>query len=183
MSGTSRWGSLLSGAVAGLESKLDTILADGETQKAEEAARNAKPGVAPKQATSALKTEQQNASRASSKSRANDRLNERLAKAVGKSAEGSWSGRTSLDIPSRTASPALPRTSTDSRNSEAQQEPSVTGAIPADVPEVEIRESQDGVVISTDKASEASPSILSTLGIPNDSSASPSQHSTRPSLD
>jgi hypothetical protein len=43
----SRWGSLLSGAVAGLESRLDTILADDDqasarSRVAEEAAKKAK---------------------------------------------------------------------------------------------------------------------------------------------
>jgi TATA element modulatory factor len=55
----SRWGSLLSGAVAGLESRLDSILADDDqasanARAAEEAARQEKL----KQKQNALKTEQ-----------------------------------------------------------------------------------------------------------------------------
>jgi TATA element modulatory factor len=54
----SRWGSLLSGAVAGLESRLDSILADDDQasarQRAEETARQEKL----KQKRNALKVEQ-----------------------------------------------------------------------------------------------------------------------------
>ena len=102
------WGSLLSGAVAGIESRLDNILADDETRATEDAARKARlAGQAqPKSTAATLKVEDKDSSRASSKSRVNDRLAERLAKA----AKGEKSSRPSSELPSRTASP-LPRAS------------------------------------------------------------------------
>ena len=102
------WGSLLSGAVAGIESRLDNILADDETRATEDAARKARlaAGSPQKTTTASLKVDDKDASRASSKSRVNDRLAERLAKA----AKGEKSSRPSSELPSRTASP-LPRAS------------------------------------------------------------------------
>lgn len=143
---TSRWGSLLSGAVAGLESRLDTILADGETQTAEEVARKAKAGVPPKQTS--LKLEQTETSRPSSRNRTNDRLHDRLAKAVGKGAEGQRSGTPSSELPSRTTSPALGLaagpTSTESRRSDSQQDPSIADTVSTEIGELGQRGSQDG---------------------------------------
>ncbi|KAF2746456.1 hypothetical protein M011DRAFT_404304 [Sporormia fimetaria CBS 119925] len=73
----SRWGSLLSGAVAGLESRLDTILADDNQASAKSRAADA--AVKP----NALQVEPP-ASRTSStvRSRPNSRLQDRLARAV-----------------------------------------------------------------------------------------------------
>jgi len=56
MSGGSRWGSLLSGAVAGLESKLDTILTDDDQASARQrAAEKAKREAAAAEKASAEK--------------------------------------------------------------------------------------------------------------------------------
>ena len=113
----SRWGSLLSGAVAGLESRLDTILADDNeasarsraTEKVLLEAKIARAkedagSLAPPRVSSEL-------SRSSSRSRVNDKLAERLAKATGSKA-GS-------QVASEVTSPAAesPRTSLDSRPS------------------------------------------------------------------
>ena len=114
---SSRWGSL----IAGLESKLDTILADEETVKAQkiiEAAVQEQPG---KQDGMALPATNKPSvpSQTSSTNRAQDRLNERLAKAManknlGKKGDGSV---TTSGVPSRTTSPAnaptSPRTSSE----------------------------------------------------------------------
>ncbi|KAF2428860.1 hypothetical protein EJ08DRAFT_313616 [Tothia fuscella] len=180
------WGSLLSGAVSGLESRLDSILADDETKATEEAARKAKAAAALKNNT--LKAESRSNSRSQSRNRVNDRLHDRLAKAVGKASDGVRSGRTSSEMPSRMASPGLPRASTDSKHSDAQPEPSVAGAATTDTTEAEERTSlEEG---STD-ATEATESITETEiptchpadNLHDRPSARPSAESARPSLD
>ena len=114
---SSKWGSL----IAGLESRLDTILADEETVKAQkknEATVQEQPG---KQDGMAIPATNKPSvpSRTSSTNRAQDRLNERLAKAManknlGKKGDGSV---TTSGVPSRTTSPAnapaSPRTSSE----------------------------------------------------------------------
>ncbi|KAF2153109.1 hypothetical protein K461DRAFT_285960 [Myriangium duriaei CBS 260.36] len=92
---TSRWGSLLSGAVAGLESRLDTILAEDNQASAKSTETK---DVALKEEP-ALQVPPSDAARASPKPRSNDRLQERLAKAMAIS------------------TPAFPRTSLGSRPS------------------------------------------------------------------
>ena len=123
---SSRWGSL----IAGLESRLDTILADEETVKAQkknEASVQEQPGKQDGMAVSAT-SKPSVPSRTSSTNRAQDRLNERLAKAManknlGKKGDGSV---TTSGVPSRTTSPAnapaSPRTS-----SEVPRETKATG--------------------------------------------------------
>jgi hypothetical protein len=94
------WGSLLSGAVAGLESKLDVILAEDP----DASARSRLAEKEKKDREQQLKTEQ-DASRTPSRNRANDRLQARLAQALAKSTDGSraGSGRSSLDVGSERA--------------------------------------------------------------------------------
>ncbi|GAB7350849.1 hypothetical protein MBLNU459_g1380t1 [Dothideomycetes sp. NU459] len=116
--GSSRWGSLLSGAVSGLESRLDTILgedadASARSRAAEKAAQDAKAAT-----LAAPVSDSTDTSRNTSRSRVNDRLNERLAKAL---ATPRSSSQAPSDTPSRTGSPlvggASPRTSLGSRPS------------------------------------------------------------------
>ena len=114
---SSRWSSL----IAGLESRLDTILADEDTVKAQkknEAVVQEQPGKQDGMAVSAT-SKPSVPSRTSSTNRAQDRLNERLAKAManknlGKKGDGSV---TTSGVPSRTTSPAnapaSPRTSSE----------------------------------------------------------------------
>ena len=114
---SSRWGSL----IAGLESRLDTILADEDTVKAQkknEASVQEQPGKLEGTVVSAT-SKPSVPSRTSSTNRAQDRLNERLAKAManknlGKKGDGSV---TTSGVPSRTTSPAnapaSPRTSSE----------------------------------------------------------------------
>ncbi|GAM87754.1 hypothetical protein ANO11243_057810 [Dothideomycetidae sp. 11243] len=135
---TSRWGSLLSGAVAGLESRLDTILADdndasAKSRAAELAALEAKAAAAP----AAVKEEpglqvvpDPTPARSLSpmpKPKTNDRLQERLAKAMGsKAASQTGSGAsTPPQFASPLTGPESPRTSLGSR-------PSLDLARPAD---------------------------------------------------
>ncbi|KAK6005167.1 hypothetical protein QM012_007946 [Aureobasidium pullulans] len=109
----SRWGSLLSGAVAGLESRLDTILAeDNEASarsRAQDKAAAQEKSSAEKAAALVVPSASADTSRSPSRSRLNDRLQERLAKAV------------ASQNPSRSSTPlnqpASPRSSLGSRQS------------------------------------------------------------------
>ncbi|RFU35417.1 hypothetical protein B7463_g1007, partial [Scytalidium lignicola] len=94
----SRWGSFLQQAVAGVESRLDTILAE-----AEEPSKGNKPAPA---TTPAPKPNTGN-SRSSSSTRTSDRLQERLARAVAakNKAQSGEPLDTSSNAPSRTGSP------------------------------------------------------------------------------
>jgi hypothetical protein len=171
---------LLSGAVAGLESRLDTILADDETRAAEEAARKAKAAAS---RPAVLKADTPDASRASSRNRANDRLAEKLAKR-----ETARTGsRTPSEMPSPRPSITIARESMDSRQEDVATE--ITEAKDIEAVEVEGRKSKDAdstlphmrpnEAVTTTEA-EATP----TLEPPNTTSARPSQDSSfRPSLD
>ena len=111
---SSRWGSFL----AGVESRLDTILADEETaKKASDARGGLKQEQPAKKETMAVPSP--GPSRTPSANRAQDRLNEKLAKAMANknlARKGDGSVTTS-GVPSRTNSPAnvatSPRTSSD----------------------------------------------------------------------
>ncbi|KAI9883220.1 MAG: hypothetical protein M1823_005013 [Watsoniomyces obsoletus] len=105
---TSRWGSLLQQAVAGVESRLDTILTDSGDDlppktKAPPPERNTSQRRRKDTLSSASPARKADGetSRTRSDSRASDRLQERLARAV----NGAENGRSSQSI-SRTASPA-----------------------------------------------------------------------------
>lgn len=120
---SSRWGSLLSGAVAGLESRLDTILTDdseasAKSRAAEQALLEAK---AAKAKEDALLNASGNGHLATpARSRPNDRLQERLAKAM--------AARSGSQAPSEEASPALESSSfigTDSPRSSFDSRPSL----------------------------------------------------------
>ncbi|KAL9092320.1 MAG: hypothetical protein Q9165_004494 [Trypethelium subeluteriae] len=111
---SSRWGSFLSGAVAGIESRLDTILAeDSEASVRSRAAEKAaaekasaeknttagdeRPTITGTEATSSLAVPEQNNPRSTSRNRANERLQERLAKVVNRDSDGIKSPRPSSD--------------------------------------------------------------------------------------
>ncbi|KAF1814370.1 hypothetical protein P152DRAFT_456615 [Eremomyces bilateralis CBS 781.70] len=115
------WSSLLSGAVAGLESRLDSILAEDEKA----AARNQTTDEEVKRAKSTAAGQEKE--RSSSRNRANGRLQDRLAKAVAKNNDGSRPGsRLSSETPSRVESPGIAtdagRGSLESRVSETLSE-------------------------------------------------------------
>ena len=99
MSNKNWWNS----AISGLESRLDTILAEDGTPKPTDAAAK-QDGSEKAPVDKKLAVEQGGLSRNSSRSRPNSRLQERLAKAVTK---GTESARTSSDLGSRPESPAL----------------------------------------------------------------------------
>jgi hypothetical protein len=179
----SRWGlgSLVSGAVAGLESRLDTILADDETRATEEAARKAKAaGSRP----AVLKADTPDASRASSRNRANDRLAEKLAKR-----ETARAGnRTPSEVPSPRPSVTIARESIDSRQEDGAKET-------AESKGTEILEAAGTKSTAADPmlpqmrpdeaTSTADADTKGSLELPNSISARPSQDSfsVRPSTD
>lgn len=159
----SRWGSLLSGAVSGLESRLDTILGDDpEASAKSRAVEKAQIGTGAGQTggtatTLALPRTSSDVSRSSSRNRVNDRLQERLAKAVANQKSGS---QAPSEAPSRTSSPLVgadsPRTSLGSRPSIDLSQTQKT----------ETQETSNDVVDGVDHASlalEPSPEPPSTL--------------------
>ncbi|QSZ30151.1 hypothetical protein DSL72_004671 [Monilinia vaccinii-corymbosi] len=109
---SSRWGSFLSQAVGGLESRLDNILAEGQEGAANRPPSTAGGAVAAKPEAAVSR------SGSNSSSRTNDRLQERLARAVAaKNAQRAGTPSTPSNLPSRTGSPVTvgesPRQSLD----------------------------------------------------------------------
>ncbi|KAK4103130.1 hypothetical protein N658DRAFT_494455 [Parathielavia hyrcaniae] len=106
MAAPSRWGSFLSQAVAGVEARLDNILADGE----EGAAQQKEPK--PTTPTPSAK-QSPGPSRTASTARTNDRLQERLARALAAKAAArnsistQGSPRQSLDTPTRNSTDSV----------------------------------------------------------------------------
>ncbi|PSK37460.1 hypothetical protein B9Z65_2202 [Elsinoe australis] len=129
---SSRWGSLLSGAVAGLESRLDTILTDDNEASAKSriADAEAKAAAAKLKEEASLQAPAQNVSRSPSKSRTNDRLQERLAKAMAAKAASQATSEVSSPALQATSSVGIesPRSSLDSRPSIDVTQPAVVGA-------------------------------------------------------
>ena len=115
---SSRWGSFL----AGVESRLDTILADEDTKpSAPKTDGGTQEQLGKKDGMTVSAAAKATPSRTASASRAQDRLNEKLARAMANrnlAKRGDTSG-TPSGVPSRTASPAntaaSPRTSSDLR--------------------------------------------------------------------
>ncbi|KAK1778265.1 TATA element modulatory factor 1 TATA binding-domain-containing protein [Copromyces sp. CBS 386.78] len=110
---SSRWGSFLSQAVAGVEAKLDTILADDYDDTAQQS-KESKPAATPPPAASPAKASPTPSRTAST--RTNDRLQERLARAMAAKAAGKNIDRTSSSTPAspRQSLDAPSRASTDS---------------------------------------------------------------------
>ncbi|OAA55207.1 TATA element modulatory factor 1 TATA binding protein [Niveomyces insectorum RCEF 264] len=115
------WGSLLSQAVAGVEARLDVILADSE-----EAAKQAKPAsvAAAAAATTTVSNQQPiktGTSRSGSRTRTNDRLQERLARAV--AARNGPPSPSRVPSPIETSTTASPRQSVDTPNRALAESP------------------------------------------------------------
>ncbi|KXL51635.1 hypothetical protein M433DRAFT_361322 [Acidomyces richmondensis BFW] len=121
---TGGWGSLLSGAVANLESRLDTILAeDGEASARQRASEAAMKEVQAQAARAAIPpsrlTVPATASREASRSRANEKLAERLAKATArKDGAGGSGGLSRTATPTSDAATPSTRTSEESPSSQ-----------------------------------------------------------------
>ncbi|KAG8625723.1 hypothetical protein KVT40_006124 [Elsinoe batatas] len=128
----SRWGSLLSGAVAGLESRLDTILTDDSeaSAKSRQAEAEEKAALAQSKQDASLHIQARGVSRSPSRSKPNDRLQERLAKAL--AAKSASQAGSEVSSPRLQAGSSLdlesPRTSLDSRPSIEVTRPVVAGA-------------------------------------------------------
>ena len=135
------WGSLLSGAVAGLESRLDTYLADDDQASAKQRAveeTSKQPQSTPRAgSTLALpKAKDASASRDASRARSNDRLAERLAKAAAaKTPSGS-------NVPSRTGTPVA-ATESESASARASGEENRDGDLARTVPDIATEPVQD----------------------------------------
>ncbi|PTB64095.1 hypothetical protein BBK36DRAFT_1123905 [Trichoderma citrinoviride] len=125
--GASRWGSFLQQAVAGVESRLDTILAESDDDRGAAQPAATTTTTTTTTTTSAASAKASTNSRASSTNRANDRLQARLAKAMaGKNAptaagvdRASASPRSSVDVASRSSTE---RPSMDKAEAEKQAE-------------------------------------------------------------
>ncbi|KAM0259537.1 hypothetical protein ACHAQJ_003263 [Trichoderma viride] len=112
---SSRWGSFLQQAVAGVESRLDTILAESDDDRS--AAQPAAAAAAATTTTTAIpKVTSAANSRASSTSRANDRLQARLAKAL--------ANKNAL-APGENRANASPRSSFDAASRSSMERPSI----------------------------------------------------------
>ncbi|KEQ61727.1 uncharacterized protein M437DRAFT_51366 [Aureobasidium melanogenum CBS 110374] len=190
----SRWGSLLSGAVAGLESRLDTILAeDNEASarsRAQDKAAAQEKSSAEKPTALAVPNASADTSRSPSRSRLNDRLQERLAKAV------------ASQNPSRSSTPlnqpASPRSSLGSRQSadiprplpEAKDEIVTTPSAEVPVLDVSTPDAVDEPVPESSAAdptpelvvTEPLPTLL-TSGLPINPARISNDSQTRPSID
>lgn len=171
MSGKGWWNS----AISGLESRLDTILAEDDQasarmRAAETAARQDAGGESAPADSKLAAAPVRNSSR----SRPNSRLQDRLAKAVSKGADKA-EGRASSDLGSRPESPALrnpaaaaavadtTRTSTDSKASEAVVESSTCTVQPEKDKNVNDSNGPDPPRTSAEAPSPAvtSPAVLS----------------------
>ncbi|KAI9775480.1 MAG: hypothetical protein M1839_001097 [Geoglossum umbratile] len=206
MASSSRWGSFLQQAVAGVESKLDTILADGDDTASRNARSAATGSTEPKPEQPGLKSammavpiaasSEKNLSRTPSATRAQDRLQERLARAMVKSngAIRSDSPVSSLGLPSRAASPAIgdsvsgtesPRRSIDKKATEGVKG-AIGGRKSLDAKRVSEESGRasasliDGETVGAG-AGGATPAILSSLGPGDSSKHSPELHPTLPS--
>ncbi|KAI5210008.1 hypothetical protein E4T39_00584 [Aureobasidium subglaciale] len=192
----SRWGSLLSGAVAGLESRLDTILAEDNEASARSRAQDKaiaqeKPS-AEKLAALAVPRTSSDASRSPSRSRLNDRLQERLAKAVASqnasrsstplnqpsSPRSSLGSRQSVDIPQ-----SLPETKDDTPSTTSAQVPVLD--VPTPIEDTSVEAALEQPVLDTAPhviVTEASSTLL-TSGLPINPARISNDSQTRPTID
>jgi hypothetical protein len=110
---SSRWGSFLSQAVAGVEARLDNILAEEEEQQQQQAAKQSPPSRPPSAASSSKPTP------STANKSTNDRLQERLARAVAAKNAAAATQRSSDASPARP-----PRTSTEVSSANQSPRPS-----------------------------------------------------------
>ncbi|KAK3986920.1 TATA element modulatory factor [Cladorrhinum sp. PSN332] len=144
MASSTRWGSFLSQAVAGVEARLDNILAEEDGSSQTKETKPAAPASPVKQIPGT--------SRPASTTRANDRLQERLARAIAAKSAGQKpisaqaSPRQSLDTPSRTSTDSVDRPLPSPTPKESTKEtPSPRGS------QEVTRSSQDGATVEASK--------------------------------
>ncbi|KAG9737053.1 hypothetical protein KCU73_g10096, partial [Aureobasidium melanogenum] len=190
----SRWGSLLSGAVAGLESRLDTILAeDNEASarsRAQDKATVQEKSSAEKPTALVVPSTPTDTSRSPSRSRLNDRLQERLAKAVASqnpsrsstplnqpaSPRSSFGSRQSADI-----SRPLPETKDETVSTPSAEVPVLDVSTP-DVVDEPVPESSAADPTPELVVTEPPPTLL-TSGLPINPARISNDSQTRPSID
>jgi len=197
------WGSMFTGAISTLESRLDTILAD-ETDPAarqrltEQAQKEAKSrqraGSGSLTPASAARARSGSGSQEASRTRSgNDRLAERLARATAKKNAEGGSGLSS-EVPSRVGSPAIgsdsgsPRPSSDVKRS--VEEPRSAPVIEEPKAESKDADKGSGKDQEIEKVEEviptsehvAPPTLLSS-GLPINPARISTESSARPSLD
>lgn len=190
----SRWGSLLSGAVAGLESRLDTILAEDNEASARSRAQDKgtaqEKSSAEKPTALAVPSASTDTSRSPSRSRLNDRLQERLAKAVASqnpsrsstplnqpaSPRSSLGSRQSADIPR-----PLPETKDETLSTPSAEVPVLDVSTPdtfvEPVPEPSAADPTPELIVT-----EPPPTLL-TSGLPINPARISNDSQTRPSID
>ncbi|KAI4738919.1 hypothetical protein E4T50_10620 [Aureobasidium sp. EXF-12298] len=190
----SRWGSLLSGAVAGLESRLDTILAEDNEASARSRAQDKatvhEKSSAEKPTALVVPSTPTDTSRSPSRSRLNDRLQERLAKAVASqnpsrsstplnqpaSPRSSLGSRQSADIPR-----PLPETKDETVSTPSAEvqvlDVSTPDAVDDPLPEPSIADPTPELVVT-----EPPPTLL-TSGLPINPARISNDSQTRPSID
>ncbi|KAG4433908.1 hypothetical protein IFR05_010605 [Cadophora sp. M221] len=203
---TSRWGNFLQQAVAGVESRLDNILADGVEEQAQVQAQQAgqkKPGT-PTLPASPSKTDGGVSRTASTSNRANDRLQERLARAIAAKNSAQKPDRPdslalSSGVPSRTGSPitvsSSPRQSIDAPapspkiadkdvGQETASRPSVDGSgeqkqVQAEAPSIAVQPGSPAIQPTLDPKHEPNGLVLKAEA---ETSPRPSVESTRSSI-
>ena len=194
------WGSMFTGAISNLESRLDTILADeadpaARQRLAEQAQKDAKSrqraGSGSLTPASAARARSDSGSQEASRTRSgNDRLAERLARATAKKNVEGGSGLSS-EVPSRVGSPAIgsesgsPRPSSDVKRS--VEEPKAETEVKD---KDEDKEKEKGKDKETKKVEEAlqtseqtTPPTLLSSGLPINPARVSTESSARPSLD
>ena len=187
------WGSLLSGAVAGLESRLDTILADepeasAKQRAAEQTGRSTpKPNTARTNSASLAPPSRDavgTRSRDVSSSRGSDRLAERLAKAA--------AAKTPSQVPSRTGSPAVGESARARASGEEEREDELARSVPeigkvdgiaSDGPEKETAAADDESTMGDSTLLSPDPSRLSAESSRPSIEIPRSDLSSRPSFD
>lgn len=195
------WGSMFTGAISNLESRLDTILADEPDPAArqrltEQAQKEAKGrtragsgSLTPASASRARSGSGSQSQEASRTRSGNDRLAERLARATAKkNAEGG--SALSSEVPSRVGSPALgseggsPRPSGDVKRSAKEPRSVPTNDTPK-VEEAKESGEEDLQKTSEDTSTtqQAAPPTLLSSGLPINPARVYTESSARPSLD
>ncbi|KAI9051237.1 hypothetical protein LZ554_005338 [Drepanopeziza brunnea f. sp. 'monogermtubi'] len=169
---TSRWGTFLQQAVAGVESRLDNILAEGMEEQMQNAAaqhqqqsqsQTQRSTSSPVNGVGAPVGKVEGASRsASTSNRAPDRLQERLARAIANKQKGEAGSGTASGVPSRVGSPVTVSVGSSPRQSLDHAMPKATNSArqSIDVPAaVKVENTEDGKTEEVQKTTEESSDV------------------------
>jgi hypothetical protein len=194
------WGSMFTGAISNLESRLDTILADetdpaAKQRLAEQAQKDTKARQRAGSGTSTPASAPRASQEGSRTRSGNDRLAERLARATAKkNLEGG--SALSSEVPSRVGSPAVgsesgsPRPSSDATRDVKELAPVSEKEVPKVQKEEESEISNETgqdipppYVVETPTPEQTAPSTLLSSGLPINPARISTESSSRPSLD